>query len=137
MGMYNIFVIDDDEVDRLNVERSFRKANIINPLYFAEDGVIALDKLASGDIKKPLLILLDIKMPRMNGIEFLSAIRKDEKWKNVPVVILTTSAEEKDKINAFALNVAGYIVKPVELGAFLKVVLTIGAYWSMCEFPTG
>lgn len=135
VGMYNILVVEDDEVDRLNIQRSFKKVNIINPLYFAEDGLIALEKLASEEIKKPLLILLDIKMPRMNGLEFLTKLRQDDTWKSVPVVILTTSADEKDKVEAYNLNVAGYVVKPVEFEGFLGAVATIGSYWSMCEFP--
>ena len=136
MGMYNILVVDDDEVDRLNVQRSFKKVNIVNPLYFAEDGIVAFEKLDAGEIKKPLVILLDVKMPRMNGFEFLTKIRQSEKWHNVPVVILTTSAAERDKVEAFNLNVAGYMVKPVEIENFLTAVATIGSYWSMCEFPT-
>lgn len=137
MSLYNILVVEDDEVDRLNIQRSFKKVNIINPLCFAEDGLIALEKLASGEVKKPMLILLDIKMPRMNGLEFLTKIRQSEEWKSVPVVILTTSADEKDKVEAYNLNVAGYVVKPVDFDGFLGAVAAIGIYWSMCEFPMG
>jgi CheY-like chemotaxis protein len=135
MSVYNILVVEDDEVDRMNIQRSFKKVNIVNPLHFAEDGIVALEKLASGEIKKPLIILLDIKMPRMNGLEFLTVLRQDEKWKGVPVVILTTSADEKDKVEAYSLNVAGYVLKPVEFEGFLAAVAAIGSYWSMCEFP--
>lgn len=135
MKDYKILLIEDDEVDILNIQRGFQRANILNHLYIANDGIEALELLASGTIETPLVILLDINMPRMNGLEFLKAIKNDEKWKVVPVVVLTTSKAEQDRLTAYQSNVAGYIVKPVDFGQFVGVLGMIGAYWSLCELP--
>jgi CheY-like chemotaxis protein len=134
-NMYNILVVEDDEVDRINIERAFKKGRIINTLYFAKDGQEALDLIHAKQVKIPLLILLDLNMPRMNGIDFLKNLRATPGWETVPVVVLTTSNMEKDKVDAYNMMVAGYVVKPVELSDFIDAVSRIGSYWSLCEFP--
>lgn len=96
----NILLVEDDEVDILNVKRAFKKNGITNPLYFASNGLEALDMLRGTDTQSTIvpahrrLILLDLNMPRMNGIEFLQALRADPNLKSIPVVVLTTSAAE-------------------------------------------
>lgn len=132
---YNILVVEDDEVDRINIERAFSKAKVANKLSFAVNGQDALDQINAGTLKHPLLILLDINMPGMNGLEFLKVLRTMPEWKTVPVVVLTTSSMEKDKVEAFNLMVAGYVLKPVSLADFIEAVSKIGSYWSLCEFP--
>ena len=132
----NILLVEDDQVDVMNVQRAFKKNNITNPLWVAGNGVDALDKLRGGDIPlQRLLILLDLNMPRMNGIEFLRALRADDELKHLPVVVLTTSDDERDRIEAYHLNVAGYIVKPVTFLNFCDAMATLNKYWALVEMP--
>jgi CheY-like chemotaxis protein len=135
----NILLIEDDEVDILNVKRAFRKNNITSPLYIAGNGLEALEMLRSVD-KQPSvipahrrLILLDLNMPRMNGIEFLQALRADANLKTIPVVVLTTSAEEKDRVEASQLNVAGYLLKPVQFSEFVELMAVLNKYWMLSK----
>lgn len=134
MKIFNILVIEDDEVDQMSLRRSFEKSNITNPLYFANDGIEGYDFLKKHNIK-PLIVLLDINMPRMNGIELLKKIREDNDLRDLIIIVLTTSTHEKDKIESYKLNVAGYILKPVSPSDFLNITTTIGKYWTLCEFP--
>ena len=132
----NILLVEDDQVDVMNVQRAFKKSKILNPLWIAGNGVEALDKLRSGEIPLTrLLILLDLNMPRMNGIEFLSELRADPRLLSTPVVVLTTSDDERDRVNAYNLNVAGYILKPVTLVNFVEAMATLNKYWTLVELP--
>jgi CheY-like chemotaxis protein len=132
----NILLVDDDEVDILNVKRAFAKANIGNPMFVASNGIEALELLRSGQIPTTRrLILLDINMPRMNGIEFLREIRKDPDLQHLTVVVLTTSNEDRDRIEAYQLNVAGYLIKPVTFMNFVDVMATLNKYWTVMEMP--
>lgn len=135
----NILLVDDDAVDVMSVERAFKSNHIKNPLITAVNGLEALELLRGTRDKpameQPLLVLLDINMPVMNGLEFLRVIRTDAKLKHIPVVVLTTSDEEKDIINAYDLNVAGYIIKPVEPTAFKEAIRIIDSYWMLCRIP--
>jgi CheY-like chemotaxis protein len=137
----NVLLVEDDEVDVMNARRAFKKYNISNPLYVAENGLEALEMLRSQNGKLPQvpesrrLILLDLNMPKMNGLEFLYEIRKDEKLRRTPVIVLTTSDEDKDRIEAYNLNVAGYILKPVTFCNFAKVMMALNKYWTLCEMP--
>ncbi|MCC6384543.1 MAG: response regulator [Bacteroidia bacterium] len=138
--LYNILLVDDDLVDVMNVQRAFKKNNILNPLYVAHNGIEALDKLRGTEgqqkiIPTPQLILLDINMPRMNGIEFLRELRKDPVLRCISVIIMTTSNDDKDKFEAYNLNVAGYIVKPVSFEKFVQAVSVLNTYWQLCEMP--
>lgn len=137
----NILLVEDDEVDVMNVQRAFKKYKITNPLHVAENGLEALEMLRS-QAGKPAqvpasrrLILLDLNMPKMNGLEFLHEIRQDEDLKRTPVIVLTTSDEDKDRIEAYNLNVAGYILKPVTFGNFAEVMVALNKYWALCEMP--
>lgn len=138
--MTNILLVEDDEVDVMNVKRAFKKNNITNPLYMASNGLEALD-LLRGTEKSPeiprerRLILLDLNMPKMNGIEFLRELRADSELKATPVIVLTTSNEDRDKVEAYNLNVAGYILKPATLSKFVEAVATLNKYWSISEMP--
>lgn len=135
----NILLIEDDEVDIMNVERAFKRINLTNPLYIARDGVEALAMLRGQNGKAivpwPRLILLDINMPRMNGIEFLREIRQDSTLKMMTVIVLTTSNEERDVIAAYQLNVAGYIIKPVSFEEFVETLGALDHYWTLSEMP--
>jgi CheY-like chemotaxis protein len=137
----NILLVEDDELDVMNVQRAFKKNKIANPLFVAGNGIEALEMLRGKDGKKPAvpedrrLILLDLNMPRMGGIEFLRELRADPKLRHITVVVLTTSDEERDKVDAYDLNVAGYILKPVTLGAFVEIMATLNKYWTVNELP--
>ena len=132
----NILLVEDDELDVMNVQRAFKKNNIVNPLHTAGNGLEALEMLRGSSIPKDRrLILLDLNMPRMGGIEFLRELRADPELKATTVVVLTTSDEERDKVKAYDLNVAGYILKPVTLAAFIEIMATLNKYWSVNELP--
>lgn len=136
--MLNILLVDDDEVDVMNVERAFKKNNITNPLFIAHNGIEALTILrdeSSGFPTQRRLILLDLNMPRMGGIEFLRELRNDDKLKQIPVIVLTTSNEDNDKVDAYNLNVAGYILKPVTFSKFVESMVALSKYWMLCELP--
>jgi CheY-like chemotaxis protein len=122
----------------MNVQRAFKKNNITNPLYVANNGLEALAILrGNGDLlampRERRLILLDLNMPKMNGIEFLRELRVDAELKQIPVVVLTTSNEDKDKVEAYNLNVAGYILKPVTFSNFVQTMATLNKYWTLSE----
>lgn len=137
----NVLLVEDDEVDVMNVQRAFKRNHITNPLYVASNGVDALTMLRGNGSEPPnipghrRIILLDINMPKMNGIEFLHELRQDSRLSATPVVVLTTSNEDKDRIEAYRLNVAGYILKPVTFTNFAEVMAALNKYWALCEMP--
>lgn len=132
----NILLVDDDEVDVMTVKRAFQKANIANPIFVAGNGVEALQLLRSEAMpSQRRLVLLDLNMPRMNGIELLREIRKDPALQALTVVVLTTSNEDRDRVEAFQLNVAGYLLKPVTFHTFAEVMATLNKYWTLMEMP--
>jgi CheY-like chemotaxis protein len=132
----NILLVEDDEIDVMNVKRAFDKNHITNPVYVAGNGLEALEKLRSGEIPQGRrIVLLDLNMPKMNGIEFLRELRNDPALAPTPVVVLTTSNNDRDKIAAFNFNVAGYLVKPVTFGEFSELMVTLNKYWTLVEMP--
>ncbi|MBU2060656.1 response regulator [Flavobacterium frigidarium] len=131
--LVNILLVEDDEVDVMNVKRAFTKNNIKNPLFIAGNGVEALEMLEDKIIPLPKIIILDINMPKMNGIEFLKELRANERLKNISVFVMTTSNEDSDKINAYNLNIAGYILKPLSFEKFIASVATLNNFWQLCE----
>ncbi len=138
--LVNILLVEDDQVDRMNVKRAFEKNNILNPLYIAKDGIEALDLLkgTNGNTRitpSPKIMLLDINMPRMNGIDLLKEMRKDDDLKTISVFIMTTSNDSKDKYEAYAQNVAGYILKPLSFEKFATAISVLKTYWSLTELP--
>ena len=134
--MLNILLVEDDQVDVMNVKRAFDRNRIGNPLFVAGDGVEGLEMLRSGKIPdERRLVLLDLNMPRMNGIEFLRELRADKDLHLTPVVVLTTSDDERDKIDAYNLNVAGYLLKPVTFVNFVETMAALNKYWALVELP--
>lgn len=137
----NILLVEDDVVDVMNVRRAFQKNNINNPIFVASNGLEALEMLRGTADRPPVvpkrrrIILLDLNMPKMGGLEFLQALRADLDLRNVPVVVLTTSNRDRDRVEAYNLNVAGYILKPVTFSQFTQVVVTLNQYWTLCEMP--
>jgi CheY-like chemotaxis protein len=132
----NILLVEDDEVDVMNVRRAFRQSHIMNPIVVASDGIDALAMLRSGEVPSDRrLILLDLNMPRMNGIELLRELRADPALHATPVVVLTTSDDERDKVEAYNLHVAGYLLKPVTFGSFCDLMVTLNKYWMLVELP--
>ncbi|MCM1981576.1 response regulator [Lyngbya confervoides] len=135
----HILLVEDDEIDVMNVQRAFKKNKISNPLYVAGNGIEALEMLRGkvGDFPREeecrRIVLLDLNMPKMNGIEFLQELRADPKLKSIVVIVLTTSDQERDRVDAYRLNVAGYILKPVTFSKFVDVVGTLNHYWTLCE----
>lgn len=140
MAQTSFFLVDDDEVDVMTVKRAFKKNNITNRLDIATNGLEALAMLRSKDLPKVAanqrrIILLDLNMPKMGGIEFLRELRADSELKSIPVIVLTTSNEDKDKVEAYNLNVAGYILKPVTFGKFVETMAKLNEYWSIMQMP--
>ena len=136
----SLLLVEDDEVDILDIKRIFRKNNISNPLHIARNGVEALNKLEGkhGEQKLsplPKIILLDINMPKMNGLELLKHIRSIPELQSTLVFVLTSSNAERDKVEAYRLNVAGYVIKPMHFSDFIKTVGTLKHYWTLLEFP--
>lgn len=131
----HILLVDDDEIDVMNVQRAFERNRITNPVHVAGNGVEALQQLRGGSIGPRRLVLLDLNMPKMNGIEFLRAVRADPALQSTSVVVLTTSNEERDKVEAYRLNVAGYLVKPVTFASFCDLMATLNKYWTLVEMP--
>lgn len=125
----NILLVDDDPIEYMKVSRSFKKLKIPNTLIHKTDGLEA-KKYLEETTELPGVILLDLNMPNMNGFEFLSFIKADERLKIIPIVVLTTSNNEKDKVESYKQSVAGYMVKPIRLEEYEKVIETIKDYWS-------
>jgi len=130
-----ILVLEDDIVDSMTIRRALKENEILNEVIIKKDGEDALEYLQDVSNERPGIILLDLNMPRMNGLEFLKVIKTDERLLSIPVVILTTSRSEQDKIDTFKLGVAGYMIKSVNYQEFVKVVRTIKTYWEISEFP--
>lgn len=138
--LLSILLVEDDSVDVMNVQRAFVKNNITNPLHIAFNGVEALNMLRGSNGKpkinpSPRIILLDINMPKMNGLEFLRELRNDAELKSLSVFVMTTSNDDQDKIEAYNLNVAGYILKPLSFEKFVNAVAVLNSYWKLCEQP--
>jgi CheY-like chemotaxis protein len=132
---FSILLVEDDLVDVMSVKRALRDLNVPSPLEVAGNGEEALLRLRTPERPLPGIILLDLNMPRMNGIDFLKVLKADMRLRRIPVVVLTTSKEEKDRLESFNLSVAGYMVKPVEYAGFVEVVRNIQRYWNQSEMP--
>jgi len=121
-----ILLVEDDIVDQMTVKRALKDINITNPLKISNNGEEALEFLRDEKNELPGIILLDLNMPRMNGVEFLKIAKRDSRIKSIPVVVLTTSKDDQDRINTFNLGVAGYMIKPVDYKQFSAAVAHIG-----------
>jgi CheY-like chemotaxis protein len=131
--------VEDDDLCLMGLNRAFKAAKIANPVSFAHNGIEALEMLRGTNgrprLARPFLVLLDLNMPRMDGIEFLKELRKDEELKKSIVFVMTTSDADEDKVKAYNLGVAGYILKSNPANAFLEATALLGTYWRVVEFP--
>lgn len=130
-----LLLVEDDQVDVMTVKRALKEINVINPVVNLENGEEALAYLRDPEKERPCIILLDLNMPIMNGLEFLKVIKSDEGFRRFPVIMLTTSEEQQDKLNSFNLGVAGYMAKPVDYRQFVEVMRSIDLYWTISEMP--
>lgn len=130
-----VLLVEDDKIDAMTIERAMRDLKIVNTLIHVCNGLEALDYLKNSTDEKPCIILLDLNMPKMNGIELLKILKNNDEYKKLPVVILTTSNAEKDKTESFNLSVAGYMLKPVDYKQFVEVIKDINLYWTISEIP--
>ncbi|MGB7327710.1 MAG: response regulator [Rubripirellula sp.] len=134
----NLLLVDDDDLDVMAIRRALKKARVVNPLFRAKDGLDALAMLRGElepPIARPFLVLLDLNMPRMDGMEFLEALRNDPKLKDSIVFVLTTSDDTRDITKAYENMIAGYMVKSKAGEDFFKLVGMLDHYWKVIEFP--
>lgn len=128
-----ILLVEDNSNDALLTQRSLKKANIMNTVVWLKDGAEAIDYLFTTCLlegeKLPQLVLLDIHMPKVNGIEVLQRIRSEKRLSWLPVIIFTSSREEKDLVESYRLGINSYVCKPIDFEAFAAVVATVGCYW--------
>ena len=139
-----VLLAEDDEHDIVATKRAWKKHNIANELYIVNDGEECLDFLhrrgkysEPSTAPQPGILLLDIKMPKMDGLTVLEHVRKDEKLRHLPVIILTTSKAEEDRLRGYNLGVNAYIVKPVGFENFSDAVRAINIFWQLVELPGG
>ncbi len=130
-----VLLVEDDAVDVMTVKRCFKQLKISNQLLIANNGEEALQLLTQTHLMRPCIILLDINMPKMNGLELLNRLKSSLKLKKIPVVMLTSSKEESDVDQCFELGIAGYIVKPIEYPKFVEIIELLCTYWSKSELP--
>ncbi len=130
-----ILLVEDDNVDVMTVKRALRDVEVKNQLIHTGNGEEALEYLRNESNRKPYVILLDLNMPKMNGIEFLKTVKSDEELKKIPIVVLTTSKDEHDIAESFKLGVAGYMVKSVDYESSVETIRTIVLYWILSELP--
>lgn len=130
-----ILLIEDDSVDAMTVKRAMRDLRITNDLVHAVNGEDALKYLDDPETEKPFVILLDLNMPKMNGVEFLRIIKSKANLKMIPVIVFTTSKEKQDVLESFQLGAAGYMTKPVDYDKFVDVINTVILYWNTSELP--
>jgi CheY-like chemotaxis protein len=129
-----ILLVEDDKVDVLTTRRALKEIHVTNPLVVCENGEEGLAWLRdNADV--PCLVLLDLNMPVMNGIEFLEHIKRDARLRRIPTVVLTTSEEQEDKVRTFDLGIAGYMAKSVDYRRFVEIMRSIDLYWTMSELP--
>jgi CheY-like chemotaxis protein len=137
-----ILLVEDNPDDQALTRRALKKNNILNEVELAQDGVEALDYLfgigahAGRDVSVlPAVVLLDLKLPKVDGLEVLRRIRQDERTKFLPVVILTSSKEEQDLVQSYSIGANSYIRKPVDFGQFIEAVRQLGLYWLVLNEP--
>ena len=130
-----ILLVEDDSVDAMTVKRALNDLQVTNQLDVVGNGEEALKYLQNRPVELPCIILLDLNMPKMNGIEFLKIVKEQESFKMIPVVVLTTSKNEQDRIESFKQSIAGYMIKPVDYLQFVETMRTIEVYWTLSELP--
>jgi len=137
LGRLPVLLVEDDPVDTMNLQRAFERCKIPNRLLCAKNGeeALALLRSVSPRAQRPGLILLDLNMPVMNGLEFLEVQKADTDLRRIPVVVMTSSRQESDRRRSYELGVAGFVTKPLQFDEYLQAVDTIHRYWSLCEQP--
>ena len=130
-----ILLVEDDSVDAMTVKRAMRDLQVDHSVIHTVNGEEAIKYLTSPDTEKPFVILLDLNMPKMNGIEFLKVMKTHPELKTIPVIVLTTSKERRDVLDSFELGASGYMVKPVDYSKFVEILSKIMIYWSASELP--
>ena len=134
-----VLLVEDDEIDAEAIDRAFKRAKIANPIVNVTDGIEALNTLRGTEgkeaLRRPYVILLDLNMPRMNGIEFLQELREDESLHDSVVFVLTTSDDDRDKVAAYKKQVAGYMIKSKAGEDFMQLIGMLDHYWRVVELP--
>ena len=130
-----ILLVEDDSVDAMTVKRAMRDLKVEHSVVHSVNGEEAMKYLTSPDTEKPFVILLDLNMPKMNGIEFLKVMKTYPEIKTIPVIVLTTSKEQRDILDSFELGASGYMVKPVDYSKFVEILRRIFIYWNSSELP--
>jgi CheY-like chemotaxis protein len=130
-----ILLVEDDDVDAMTTKKALDELEFTNELIRKVDGEEALEYLQQDDKQLPYFILLDLNMPRMNGLEFLKVIKDEQILKRIPVVVLTTSETEQNIVDSYELGVAGYVVKSVDYKHFVESMKTITEYWTLSRVP--
>jgi CheY-like chemotaxis protein len=130
-----ILLVEDDHVDVMTIRRALKEIEVANRLVTVENGEMALSYLRDASSERPCIIFLDLNMPIMNGLEFLQEAKADPALKAIPVIVLTTSEEQQDKVSSFNLGVAGYMAKPVDYRRFVEMMRSIDLYWTVSEMP--
>ncbi|WP_119862471.1 response regulator [Pseudoalteromonas sp. MSK9-3] len=133
----NVLLVEDDDIDFMSIVRSFKKRKILNKITRAIDGVHALELIREETIAKPFIVLLDLQMPRMSGLEFLNTIRNDDMLNDIVIFVLTTSDNEQDIVKSYKKHVAGYFLKDRVSDQFLDVVDVLDGYWRILQLPKG
>ena len=131
----SLLMVEDDDIDATALKRALHKLKLLNPTYRAKDGLEAIELLRSGQVPAPYIILLDLNMPRMNGLEFLEELRSDPQLTQAVVFVLTTSKSDEDILAAYREHVAGYLLKQRMDNDFLQVVSLLNHYWRIVEIP--
>lgn len=131
----NILLVEDDDVDAMTVKRASEDLNLCHNIVHVINGREALDYLLDANTNYPDLIILDINMPGMDGIEFLEQKAENKSLSIIPTVVLTTSNADSDRIRCYKLNISGYLIKPVDYKQFIKIYSIISDYWTNCEYP--
>lgn len=134
-------VVDDNELDVEKITRGLKRLDIPNRIVSTSNGYEALDVLRGYEGGQPLampyIVILDMNMPKMNGLEFLEALRSDASIAHAPVFVLTTSDRQEDIVAAYRFNICGYIVKPIKMSAMLEALATLNSFWNLSEYPLG
>jgi CheY-like chemotaxis protein len=130
-----ILLVEDDNIDAMTVKRALKDLKVTNQLVRTTNGELALGYLRDDSRPKPCLILLDLNMPKMNGIEFLKVAKDEQILKRIPVVVLTTSGEQRDLVDSYKLSVAGYMLKSVDYKNFLETIRIVDLYWTLSQMP--
>ncbi|KAA3438573.1 response regulator [Rufibacter hautae] len=135
----HILLVEDDPQDVASTRRAFQAQGVESPMHVASNGKIALDMLQGRGRAAlnpvPRIIILDLDLPEMGGLEFLKELRKDEQLRSCSVFVMTGQSTEKDVLEAYNLNVAGYIVKPIQYDSFLEAIATLNSFLNLIELP--